>query len=743
MNKKTLMSFGRTAAMGSMLLFGGAFIAGCGDETTEVTEKLGLAVVEEGEEMPECTAENEGDMIYVKDEKQTYACEDEEWVSLKGEAGENGSSCTVKQLKDKSGYELTCGGEKIGTIKNGEKGDDGDEGSAGASCSAKELKDKSGYELTCGGKKVGTIKNGGDGEEGAAGTSCTGAANEDGSVTISCDGKVVGTIKNGTDGKSAYELAKEADPTIGSVTDWLASLKGAAGTSCSATKVADGAEIKCGTAAPIKITDGDAGLGCTSTDDGEGTITVTCGDDKVEFYQAVCLDGTPYNPETHVCYDEAYDDKDKKYYSVAVVRCKNQSVVDDDCDANDDCSMNSYNPKDYFCDNDVLTPLCEEVDKEGNKTYSTYNGATQYCDEEKHQVADKEPCGKGTTLMKKPTEYCYTTNDNPEVRIADKPNCDGKLYNPVTHYCDGTAAQHITKKEICGSSTDELNIDIRHTAGAVDVNGDGAICDTYKGVTQRYKIKKIGERVWMAQNLNRRYTQATAGTAENPLHLDSTSFCYGDGMMVAGEEEGTTVAAYTADEIAANCAKYGRLYTWSAAIDSAKLALADPDNPEYCGYGVDVDKCKTIHNTNYQGICPDGWHLPGATEAANLDMGEGGTPYYYNVDFRVDDKEMYDVMEAEGAIDWTKLEWDYGEAVASVGKNSSGFSALPSGKLEYKSDKWTYSEPKKYFAFWQANEYNSEKGHYFYIDNASSRNSGETSKKYNAFAIRCVQNVAE
>ena len=133
------------------------------------------------------------------------------------------------------------------------------------------------------------------------------------------------------------------------MTEWLASLKGAAGTNCSATKVADGAEIKCGTAAPIKITDGDEGLGCTTTDNGEGTITVKCGNDKVgvEFYQAVCADGTPYNPETHVCYDEAYDDKDKKYYSVAVVRCKDQGVLEGN-DSEDDNSIDPYNPEEYF-----------------------------------------------------------------------------------------------------------------------------------------------------------------------------------------------------------------------------------------------------------------------------------------------------------------------------------------------------------------------------------------------------------
>lgn len=53
--------------------------------------------------------------------------------------------------------------------------------------------------------------------------------------------------------------------------------------------------------------------------------------------------------------------------------------------------------------------------------------------------------------------------------------------------------------------------------------------------------------VWMAENLNYAYLQPTDS-------LDSSSFCYNDSLEY--------------------CEKYGRLYTWAAAVDSALLKSA-------------------------------------------------------------------------------------------------------------------------------------------------------------------------
>ena len=54
--------------------------------------------------------------------------------------------------------------------------------------------------------------------------------------------------------------------------------------------------------------------------------------------------------------------------------------------------------------------------------------------------------------------------------------------------------------------------------------------------------------------------------------------------------------------MAENCQKYGKLYTWSAAMDSAALFSS---NGQGCGTGKTCTSAKVV-----QGICPEGWVLP-------------------------------------------------------------------------------------------------------------------------------------
>jgi len=94
---------------------------------------------------------------------------------------------------------------------------------------------------------------------------------------------------------------------------------------------------------------------------------------------------------------------------------------------------------------------------------------------------------------------------------------------------------------------DTAHIQILASAAALTDSRDGKV----------YGFRQIGTQVWMTQNLD--YAPLTATGA------DSSSWCY--------------------DNLAANCAKYGRLYTWATAMEgSTKLGA--------------------------QGVCPNGWHVP-------------------------------------------------------------------------------------------------------------------------------------
>ena len=101
----------------------------------------------------------------------------------------------------------------------------------------------------------------------------------------------------------------------------------------------------------------------------------------------------------------------------------------------------------------------------------------------------------------------------------------------------------------------------------------GELKDDRDGRT--YKTVKIGDQVWMAENLN--------------YKVDS-SFCYNDS------------AEY--------CEKYGRLYQWVTAVGKSE---------EECGYG---NYCR--FSGMVRGVCPKGWHLPREEEWKTLSTKVGG-----------------------------------------------------------------------------------------------------------------------
>ena len=110
---------------------------------------------------------------------------------------------------------------------------------------------------------------------------------------------------------------------------------------------------------------------------------------------------------------------------------------------------------------------------------------------------------------------------------------------------------------------------------------ENTFVDSRDGTT--YKFVKIGDLVWMAQNLNYGDTIAAPGLIGN-------SWCY--------------------DNDKRNCAQYGRLYSWSAAMDSAGNIS---NNAKGCGKGK---KCTPTYPV--RGVCPEGWHFPELAEWQNL-----------------------------------------------------------------------------------------------------------------------------
>ena len=197
-----------------------------------------------------------------------------------------------------------------------------------------------------------------------------------------------------------------------------------------------------------------------------------------------------------------------------------------------------------------------------------------------------------------------------------------------------------------------------------------------------YKYVIIGSQVWMAENLNYAYLQPT-------YDLDSSSFCYKNKPD--------------------SCAKYGRLYQWSAAMDSAaKFSTAGKG----CGYDAACSPSGTV-----RGVCPEGWHLPDTSEFAKLADAVGGE-----------------------ATAGTALKSTSGWASSGNGSDDFGFTALPAG---YRSDYGTifnYNGTRGYF--WSSTFKESTEAYARYLFAKSK--SFERSLLYmvsESASVRCLKDI--
>ena len=216
----------------------------------------------------------------------------------------------------------------------------------------------------------------------------------------------------------------------------------------------------------------------------------------------------------------------------------------------------------------------------------------------------------------------------------------------------------------------------------------GTLTDDRDG--QTYKTVKIGEQWWMAENLNYAYTGVPFKAGD--YTSDSTSWCY--------------------DNDAANCAKYGRFYTWAAAMDSAGIIPGNTANG--CGDGKDCN----LGNVKVRGLCPGGWHLPSRDEWNTLLTAAGG-------------EKIAGIMlkSTEG---WN----DKDDGTSGNGSDAYFFSALPAGGRNYDGN---FSNEGDCAYFWSSTEYTSYSayfmGLYFSFDSAYL---GYFPKSI-GFSVRCLK----
>ena len=211
----------------------------------------------------------------------------------------------------------------------------------------------------------------------------------------------------------------------------------------------------------------------------------------------------------------------------------------------------------------------------------------------------------------------------------------------------------------------------------------GTLTDDRDG--QTYKTVKIGKQVWMAENLN--YNPGQGGLGDSTYDW---SWCF--------------------DDAPDNCTKYGRLYTWAAAMDSAATWS---DNGKDCGYEVLCSQTFPV-----QGICPSGWHLPSEDEWRALLAVVGD-------------------LTTVGKV----LKSQYGWYDDGNGLDAFGFTALPAG---YRDDTGKFSQGERDARFWGASDdYDNFAFRYANSMDLVYYSNGWTlyhyNEKYSGLSVRCIK----
>jgi len=313
---------------------------------------------------------------------------------------------------------------------------------------------------------------------------------------------------NGTNGKDGQGCVVKSDGAVKTITCGMTSATVTDGESCTVETTLAGYDLTCG-GKTFSIAngkdgkdgkdgeDGEDGTLCTVVDDGQGTVTQTCGTTTVSWPKAMC-GGVSYEPTAYLC---------SEYQLIPKANTLQ-------------CGSIYYDPNAYECLESVLVSKAQ-IKVCGGKSY---NSALFACLENK--IVDKAT-----------VEFCAEVAYDPDLSLCEN---DVVIPRPDLNLCNG-----------------------------VTFDPNTSFCDKRDGQTYTYGV--FGGVTWMTRNLNYKHSD------------DEGSYCY--------------------NNIESNCATYGRLYNWSAA-----RLVAQTYQTTLLG-GTDA---------GVQGVCPDGWHLPSASEWSKL-----------------------------------------------------------------------------------------------------------------------------
>jgi uncharacterized protein (TIGR02145 family) len=221
-----------------------------------------------------------------------------------------------------------------------------------------------------------------------------------------------------------------------------------------------------------------------------------------------------------------------------------------------------------------------------------------------------------------------------------------------------------------GCSGEETVVYTQHEISEIK---DGKLIDSRDG--NKYTVAKINGSYWMAENL--RYVDSTGMG-----NLRGNSWCHEDDK---------------------DCSKFGRLYSWTAAMDFDKRYLSSR-----MGYTI-----------NTQGVCPSGWHIPSQIEWNNL----------------VDYLKKQNKDEGSGTSLKSTETWEKSDS-ANAPTNRFGFNALAAGRRN--NDGETFLSSGRIAFFWSSTEKDDGTAYGWQLRNDVNELQEGNFYKDHGLSIRCI-----
>ena len=561
---------------------------------------------------------------------------------LGGTDAKNGAGCTVAPVENTLNYKIVCGEDSVGVLKNEFDEVTGLNKKDGISCNVQKIDDKSGYKVVCGSDSVGVIK---DGKNGKNGYDCGMTPLNDGSgYKVVCNNDSIGVVMNGHVGSvcSMEELANGLGLKIVCGGDSVGVLLNTLG-SCNGWREGAFEKVKennyvCnkGEWVPLTVCSsanvgdvkrfGDYYFTCLasgwvrSTSVEYDTDSNECSTDNVGTVKAGTVNTDAYYYCTGSLWREAtefeYDtygwnsdidgslkngDVSNKVYVFDSLKSawRLADYVESKlggCNKTRDGLVSKITSTYYICMNenrrwygatqkeyDLYGFVCP---KDGSKTgtvvhgnvtdsayYYCYNGDWRTATILERDVYDVECTKDGKLFAGKVNDSLKYVCDDGVFREADSVAREIEVGLGCTSYTNGASREEHYgdfwyANNTCTDGTWKI------TDFAAEENQPyGTLTDERDG--KSYKTVQIGSQTWMAENLN--YYDSNDRSV-----MEERAVCY--------------------DKLSSNCDKYGRLYTWAAAMDSSAM----PTEVK-CGFGLFGCNPPKLPAS---GICPDGWHLP-------------------------------------------------------------------------------------------------------------------------------------